>query len=50
MLTVLPQWFGNVTAIVFGLIIGSFLNVVVYRLPRKQSLVTPGSQCPALAL
>ena len=47
MLTVLPQWFGNVIAVVFGLIIGSFLNVVVHRLPRKQSLVTPGSQCPA---
>jgi leader peptidase (prepilin peptidase) / N-methyltransferase len=29
-----------------GLIIGSFLNVVAYRLPRRESLVTPGSQCP----
>jgi leader peptidase (prepilin peptidase)/N-methyltransferase len=26
--------------------IGSFLNVVAYRLPRRKSLVTPGSQCP----
>jgi leader peptidase (prepilin peptidase) / N-methyltransferase len=29
-----------------GLIFGSFFNVVAYRLPRKASLVTPGSQCP----
>ena len=34
------------TAALFGLIIGSFLNVVAYRLPRKESLVTPGSRCP----
>jgi leader peptidase (prepilin peptidase) / N-methyltransferase len=34
---------------VFGAVIGSFLNVVVYRLPRRQSLVTPGSQCPGCA-
>ena len=30
----------------FGLLIGSFLNVVIYRLPRGQSLVTPPSTCP----
>jgi leader peptidase (prepilin peptidase) / N-methyltransferase len=29
-----------------GLIVGSFLNVVAYRLPRRESLVTPGSHCP----
>jgi leader peptidase (prepilin peptidase)/N-methyltransferase len=32
---------------VFGAIIGSFLNVVAYRLPRHESLVAPGSHCPA---
>ncbi|WP_233245489.1 prepilin peptidase [Salinibacterium hongtaonis] len=31
---------------VFGLLIGSFLNVVVWRLPLRESLVTPGSHCP----
>jgi leader peptidase (prepilin peptidase)/N-methyltransferase len=30
-----------------GLAIGSFLNVVIHRLPRKQSLVSPGSRCPS---
>ena len=30
----------------FGLIIGSFLNVVAYRLPRGESLVSPPSHCP----
>ena len=30
----------------FGLMIGSFLNVVAYRLPRGESLVAPASHCP----
>jgi leader peptidase (prepilin peptidase)/N-methyltransferase len=34
-------------ASVFGAVIGSFLNVVVYRLPRGESLLTPGSHCPS---
>jgi leader peptidase (prepilin peptidase) / N-methyltransferase len=34
-------------AAVYGAVIGSFLNVVVYRLPRHESLVTPGSRCPS---
>lgn len=29
-----------------GLLIGSFLNVVAHRLPRGESLVSPGSHCP----
>jgi leader peptidase (prepilin peptidase)/N-methyltransferase len=31
----------------FGLIIGSFLNVVAYRLPRGESVAFPGSHCPS---
>jgi leader peptidase (prepilin peptidase)/N-methyltransferase len=31
----------------FGLIVGSFLNVVAYRLPRGESIVFPGSHCPS---
>lgn len=36
------------TVLVFslGTVLGSFLNVVIYRLPRGLSLVTPGSRCP----
>lgn len=30
-----------------GLVIGSFLNVVVYRVPRRQSVAWPGSRCPS---
>ncbi len=30
----------------FGLTIGSFLNVVIYRIPKKESIVHPGSHCP----
>ena len=32
---------------ILGLAIGSFLNVVVWRLPREKSLSHPGSHCPA---
>jgi leader peptidase (prepilin peptidase)/N-methyltransferase len=38
-------WFFPVVAFVFGACIGSFLNVVIYRVPAGQSIVTPGSHC-----
>ncbi|MFA5239954.1 MAG: prepilin peptidase [Phycisphaerae bacterium] len=38
-------WFGFIFA--FGCCIGSFLNVVIYRLPRDESLIKPPSACPA---
>jgi leader peptidase (prepilin peptidase)/N-methyltransferase len=34
----------------FGLIVGSFLNVVIYRVPRKESIVSPRSACPTCGI
>jgi len=31
---------------VLGAMLGSFLNVVIHRLPRRESLIVPGSHCP----
>ena len=36
-----------VVAAIGGLLIGSFLNVVAWRVPRGESIVKPGSHCPA---
>jgi len=33
--------------VLLGLIFGSFANVLVYRLPKGESIVTPGSRCPS---
>ena len=41
------DWIWFVFIFAFGCCIGSFLNVVIYRLPRDKSLVTPPSSCPA---
>ena len=42
-----PAWQLAAFAGVFGAIFGSFLNVVAYRLPRHESLVSPASHCPS---
>ena len=42
-----PFAFGAVFVTLMGLTIGSFLNVVIHRLPRDQSLAFPPSNCPA---
>jgi leader peptidase (prepilin peptidase)/N-methyltransferase len=42
-----PDWIWFVFIFAFGCCIGSFLNVVVYRLPRDKSLVRPPSACPS---
>lgn len=34
-------------AALFGLVVGSFLNVVIHRVPRHESIVWPASHCPA---
>lgn len=39
--------FAVVVATLLGLVVGSFLNVVVARVPERRSLVTPPSACPA---
>lgn len=36
----------SITIGLLGLLIGSFLNVVIYRVPRGESIVSPGSHCP----
>lgn len=42
----LPNWFWLALGGAVGLCIGSFLNVVIYRLPRGMSLSHPPSTCP----
>jgi leader peptidase (prepilin peptidase)/N-methyltransferase len=39
--------YAAVLAGAFGLLLGSFINVVAYRLPRGESLAFPGSRCPS---
>ena len=39
-------WLVMVFIAFFGGCVGSFLNVVMYRLPRGESIVWPGSHCP----
>src|SRR5262252_2108187 len=38
---------GTALAAVVGLIVGGFVNVLVHRLPRGESVVFPSSHCPA---
>jgi leader peptidase (prepilin peptidase)/N-methyltransferase len=42
----LPPGVPEIVLALFGLVIGSFLNVCIHRLPLKQSVVRPGSRCP----
>ena len=39
-------WFGIVFAFLFGITVGSFLNVVIYRVPNKININFPPSHCP----
>lgn len=42
----LPLWFLRASVVLFGLLWGSFLNVVIYRVPLGLSVVHPPSHCP----
>jgi len=42
-----PDWIWLSFLFAVGCCVGSFLNVVIYRLPRDKSLVSPPSACPA---
>ena len=42
----LDAWLGCLIAFVYGTVVGSFLNVCIYRLPAEQSIVNPPSHCP----
>ena len=45
--SLVPSIVGYVLAGVFGAIIGSFLNVVIHRVPNEESIVFPNSRCPS---
>ena len=42
-----PMWPLLAAMGALGLAVGSFLNVVIYRVPREESIVAPGSHCPS---
>ena len=44
--TGLPDIVGYVFSFLFGSVVGSFLNVVIHRVPREASIVFPNSACP----
>lgn len=43
----IPDWYWLTFLFAVGCCIGSFLNVVIYRLPKDKSIITPPSACPA---
>jgi leader peptidase (prepilin peptidase) / N-methyltransferase len=42
----LPWWLVYPPVVILGLALGSFANVLIYRLPKEASIVKPGSHCP----
>ena len=45
-MTLTPTTIDAVVAFLYGIVVGSFLNVCIYRLPRGESLIAPPSHCP----
>ncbi len=45
-LTSVPEFVGYIFIFVFGAAVGSFLNVVIHRVPNEESIVFPNSACP----
>ncbi|MER3431544.1 MAG: prepilin peptidase [Blastocatellia bacterium] len=44
--TGLPEWLAIAGVFVFGALVGSFVNVVIHRVPLGKSIVFPNSHCP----
>lgn len=42
----IPLWYWLIVFFIFGACVGSFYNVIVYRMPRGISLINPPSHCP----
>ena len=49
-MSAVPQWFFLVVLGLFGLVFGSFANVVIWRFPRGESLSAPASHCPRCSI
>jgi leader peptidase (prepilin peptidase) / N-methyltransferase len=45
-ITGLPAFLGYIFFFLFGSILGSFLNVVIHRVPLEESIIFPNSACP----
>jgi len=45
-MTGLPEFIGYLFIFIFGAAVGSFLNVVIHRVPNEESIVFPNSACP----